>query len=191
MDARATPNAFYICYYTGLPVHMQCINGFIEIDTLVEKAALVGKLVRWEKKQMIFPAINFTCTTTVSGWNFVAESRAGRGRKLYPEVQIWRTTSAQQYSRIHRTSTQWFHTTEHSNVFRYSGFSVQVQAGDILGVFQPDGKKSKYSLTFQEGGGPTNYRMNTMVSLTTFNVDSSDVNTDQNGYPLVGVEISK
>ena len=137
---------------------------------------------------MIFPAINFTCTTTVSGWDFVAENRAGRMRKLYPELQIWRATSTQQYSRLHRTSTHQWDTTEHSNVFRYSGFSVQVQAGDILGVFQPDGKKSKYTLIFQEGGGPTSYRTNTMGSLTTFNVDSNSINTD---YPLVGVETSK
>lgn len=65
---------------------------------------------------------------------------------------------------------------------------MQVQAGDMLGMFQPDGKKSKYTLIFQEGGGPTNYRMNAMGSLTTFNVDSNSVNTD---YPLVGVETSK
>ena len=146
--------------------------------------------MRREKQQRLFPAINFSCSAAVSGWIFVAEDKEGRGRNLYPEIQIWRTANTQQYS-LHHTSSQQPTVTESSNVFRYPGISVQVQPGDILGVYQPEGKKSRYTLTYQEHGGPINYRMDTKDAPTTFSIDGNGVHTDQNDYPLVGVEISK
>lgn len=179
-----SPNVFSLC------LAGQCLNGFAGIDTLINKAASVGKLVRREKQQRIFPGINFSCSATVSGWIFVAESRAGRGRNLYPELQIWSTANTRQYSVLHTTSQQ-PRTTESVNVFRYSGISAQVNPGDVLGVYQPEGKKSRYTLTYQEHGGPTNYRMDAKDPPATFSSDGTGVHTDQNDYPLVGVEISK
>lgn len=171
---------------------IQCLNKFLGSEVVEERAAYIGRIIRREKQQILFPDITFTCSGTVHGWVIVMEDR-GRDRKrnMYPEVQLWRKQGEQSsYTKVHGYSGLPLSTTN-ANVYRYSvwfGF----QAGDVLGVHQPDGKKSRYNLLFQERGGPTNYQIeNENNPLQQFDPESTDVRSNQSDYPLVGLDTSK
>lgn len=168
---------------------IQCLNGFADLDTLTEKAAFIGKIKRRERQQRIIPDVKFTCSGTLQGWMFVAENKEG---DEYPELQIWRPMNAQstRYTKIHGTSEAPV-STQHSNVYQHSGISVHFREGDVLGVFQPEGRRSRYSLSYQESGGPVNYRLDMQNSpLRTFEITGNGVKMDQS-YPIVGLQTSK
>ncbi len=125
---------------------------------------------------------------------FVGEDRGnGRDRTEYPELQIWRPTNIQatRYTKIHGITGS-PSSTIYPNVYEYNVFtSVQFLAGDVLGVHQPEGKKSRYNLLFQRRGGPANYydeREND--PLDSFDLGDEDVEDDENDFPLVRVETS-
>ncbi len=164
------------------------------MSTLQQKAALIGSTRRREEIQLLFPSIQFTCSGTLTGWMFVGENRGGgRDRDEYPELQIWRPNSLlrTRYSKIHGISGAPI-STRHPNVYEYNVFtSVQVRAGDVLGVHQPEGRRSKYNVLFQQRGGPTNYYEDREDDpLNSFDLTDDDVESDENDVPLVGVETS-
>ena len=96
------------------------------------------------------------------------------------------------YTKVHGM-TGYPDPTSNENVYGYTMWgSVHFQAGDVLGVHQPEGRKSRFNLLFQEGGGPTNYwQIRENEPLDSFAINGNDVRSDQNDFPLVGVETSE
>lgn len=124
----------------------------------------------------------------------MGESRGGgRDRNRYPELQIWRPENSREtrYSKIHGM-TGAPSSTRYPNVYEYNVFtSVQFQAGDVLGVHQPDDRKSKYDILFQQRGGPRNYYDEREDdSLDSFDLEDDDVEDDESDFPLVGAVTS-
>ena len=110
---------------------------------------------------------------------------------MAPEVQIWRKNrneSRDSYVRIESillTTTRVFN----RNVVEQNlQPPIQVQEGDILGVYQPRYNESTSSIRYQIRDGPINYVIeqqdNALSSLS--QVESSIPSYD---YPLVSMEI--
>ena len=171
---------------------MQCLNGFLGNEAVGERAAYIGRNVRRERQQALFPDITFTCSGTLHGWFMVLEDRGqARGRNKYPEMQLWRRLGAtSSYTKIHSMSGPPLDTT-YSNVYKYSGLSIEFQRGDVLGVHQSSDKKSRYAILFQERGGHVYYDIRDDNPQGQFSPDDSDVRSNQSDYPLVGLDSSK
>ena len=156
---------------------------------MANQARLIGGFESMDEEQRIFPEIRFTCQTFISSLSFVAED-LGRGgmRNKNPELQIWRP-QGNSYTKIHSTSGSPL-LTFHSNVFTYSNIFWAVQANDVLGVYQPEVRKSRYLFLLQERGGPINYQL-TDERDAPDSVELNDVSSDESDYPLLSIQLSK
>ena len=180
------------CYVVLLIVGTQCLNGFVTKDVLTQKAASLGENRRRESQQRLVPEIKFTCSVTLTSWIFVAEDRGGGTE--YPALQVWRPQSEDgaQYTKIYEIANP-PNSTGDRNVYKYFVRpALAVQAGDILGIYQPSKSRSRYSIIYQEGGGPVNYRRDRLnASPDVFDLNQKNVKSDQSDYPLVGVQTSE
>ena len=174
-------------------VGMQCLSGFVTKDMLIEKAASLGEnRIRGTRRggqQRLVPGIKFTCSVKLSSWLFVADNSGGGSE--YPALQVWRPQNENetQYTKIHEITGLPLGTDD-TNVYQYFVQpALGVQAGDVLGIYQPSDRMSRYSIIYQERGGPINYRRGGRID--TFNLNEGNVKTDQEDYPLVGVRISE
>ena len=145
------------------------------------------------KTQWLFPQLRITCSTTITKIRFVGETLQG-GNDRIPEVQIWRKESptSTRYSKIHRTPRDAGMIVVQPNLYSMS-VSWQVEPGDVLGVYQPDTKRSRYSFAMQERGGggeELSYALrNRRRAPDRFDVSKYD--TSGHPYPLVSVEAGR
>ena len=168
------------------------MSGFIDENVLRNKAALIGQTVIRQREQVVIPAIQFTCSGSLTKWRFVAErTSSGSVRNRYPELQIWRPQSSQIYNKIHGV-TLVPQSTSQRNVYTHTlSAPVEYQAGDVLGIYHPPADTSVYRIQSVEHGGPNNHYIDRQASSSVqFNLQSSAVRT-RTDYPLVGAETSQ
>ena len=171
-------------------VGSSCLTGQYLSENTV-RATFVGGIRQRERSQRVFPDIHFTCNSTITQWIIVGEISFGFDSFL--ELQLWQRTDDNTYIRRSYSTIYDFNTTENSNVYNYfPNPPLEVQEGDILGVFQPRDSDSPLVMYYQECSGPFNYGFrgggggsngvdNPSTSLP---IDSA---LDQNDYPLVSV----
>ncbi len=160
---------------------------------------VAGSLRTRVDQQRIVPEISFTCGGTVDKWT-VAGDWEGDSNLL--EIQVWRETTDGVYTKV-GYSTLDFTSEQNSQIYEHtvSGNSISVQAGDILGIFQPE--CSQLELYYTNTYGPTNYyidtssggdnnrkRRATTAPSGNFDINGGSVST-ANSMPLVTVEVSK
>ena len=111
------------------------------------------------------------------------------------ELQLWKRTDSDIYTRRNFNTINVFNTTENTNVYAYfPDPPLEVHEGDILGVFQPSEDESPLTMYYQENSGPFNYGnpsggFNAVDEpYTSFTISSA---LDQNDYPLVSVIIGE
>ena len=169
------------------------MQGFLDESALRSKASLIGRTVERQREQIIFPAVKFTCSGTLTGWRFVAQRVSGRGRDDYPELQVWRPQSRSPNTyNIVRSVRVTPQSTSQSNVYTHTLSSpISYQAGDVLGLYHPSSDTSAYKILSVEHGGPSNYytRMQDRSS-EMFNIQSSGVRVHRD-FPLVGAITSE
>lgn len=167
------------------------MSGFLDEDSLRNKAALIGRTVTRQREQVIVPEIKFTCSGTLSKWIFVAESISGHRKNRYPELQVWRPQSTEIYDIVH-TIPITPESTSQTNVYTHTiSTPIQYQAGDVLGIYHPPADASAYKIYSVEHGGPDNYHMGRQENARMqFDLQSSGVGIRRD-YPLVGAETSK
>ncbi len=143
------------------------------------------------EQQRIVPDISFNCSGTVTRW-IVAGDRATMGSaNNMPEVQIWRETSSGSgvYNKVHGMSLP-ERTEDPSQIYEFTA-TMDVQPGDILGLFEPF--RSWLQLYYTDQFGPVNYYMDTGSAVTPptgdFVINAAD--GTMNDMPQVTVEISK
>ncbi len=110
-----------------------------------------------------------------------------------PEVQVWRETSSGSglYTKIHGMRLP-VSSNVPSEIYEFTATSpMDVQPGDILGLFEP--VKSRLDLYYTDQYGPVNYYMDTGRDVTppTDDFDISGADGRMNDMPLVTVEIGK
>ncbi len=160
-------------------------------ERLQQLKRVAGSLTsRRSRRQKIIPDITFTCSGTVSEWIVAAEWKSDDDD--LPEVQIWRETATGSgvYTKIHGTtlSVNEENTTE---IYHYTITPIDVQPGDVLGMFEPD--NSRLELYYTNRHGPVNYYMSTDRDVTVppdgdFDIGDTSVET-QYDLPLLTVTI--
>ena len=161
-------------------------------DPLIKSAILLGDVITASgKEQWLFPTINITCSATVTALRFLAEIEGnGRGmRNKYPQLQVWRPRRESEYTKAYSVSDE--PSLVQAHVYGFSGLSWSVQAGDVLGMYQPDLKKSKYTFIFQQNGEISTYRLsNQRNAPRSFTLTNREVHSNLQNYPLVAIETS-
>ena len=110
----------------------------------------------------LFVNMTVATTGTLTKWTFAAKFHHDRGKDGWPELQIWRKSGESSYNKIAGTRTE-PKPTGYLNVYEYDltklEQTIEVMAGDVLGVYQSDVQESQFSLQFlaPSGSAPTNY----------------------------------
>ncbi len=128
-------------------------------ETVRELRRVAGSLrSNRNSQQRIIPDITFTCSGTVSEWIVAAEWNGFDVN--FPEMQVWRETATGSgvYTKIHGT-TMSFNEENTIEIYNYTITPIDVQPGDVLGMFEPD--NSKLELYYTDTYGPVNYYMST------------------------------
>ena len=114
---------------------------------------------------------------------------------MQPEIQIWRQTGPDTYTKI-GFSLVTANETASPNVYEhYPETMLEFQEGDVLGIHYPDSDLSEPTLYGQRANGPTNLRPqspNNIDPPASFNLLISELqSTFANDFPLVSAVIGE
>ena len=122
---------------------------------------------------------SFSCSGTMTGLLFVGLYRTGGGRNQYPEIQLWRNTVGNTYT---RQASEVMQLT--AGVFSPDGVlqynlttPMSFQSGDKLGVYQPDIEDSIVRVYYRSATATTYELGNNAPS--TINLPNLSVRTDE------------
>ncbi len=185
----------YLLVHTG---HSQeCVNGLVSAESVRQLGRVAGDLKNDRKEQQrIIPDITFTCSGTVTEWIVAAEWKGGGMDVNFPEMQVWRETATGSgvYTKIHET-TMSFSEENTAGIYQYTITPIDVQSGDVLGMFEPD--KSRLELYYTDTYGPVNYYTSTGKDVIVPPDGNFDINAGgmtvktQYDLPLLTVTIGK
>jgi len=146
------------------------------------------------RQQRIIPHINFTCDGAITKWIVAGRWDEDPNNEWYPDIQIWRSTGTNMFTKVVNTTLR---VEGGSDIVTYYEYSLTTplnfQAGDVLGIFQPDRRRNRLRVYFQSGVGPRNY-YETLASNDIVEPPSDMFTLGamfQNDFPLVAVEICK
>ena len=109
-----------------------------------------------------------------------------------PEIQIWRQTDTDTYTKQTFSHVSANETEPGTNIHEYYPETpLEFQEGDILGYFQPDEDDSQIVLYAQRESGPTNLHVDGNVDIAPITVTIPELLEEENNYPLISLEISK
>ena len=109
-----------------------------------------------DKRQVVIPAINFSCNGTITRWIIGAEWRGDVDNpEGYIELQIWRGSSLGQYEKVNGTLVM-VDSENESEVYELAT-SMDFQEGDFLGYFQPKKDNSRLDLYLEKSGRITTH----------------------------------
>ena len=149
------------------------------------------------RAQRIIPSLRFDCDGAITKW--IVGASWNNNAQSFPELQLWRLNSSRNgvYTKVGNTTL----IATSQNFSRLYEFPVEpslpFQRGDILGIFQPSGSRSRLRIFYRIGSGnPLNFVFRPPGSVTeprpleTFTTSSSDI-IQQTVLPLVTMEICK
>ena len=113
----------------------KCVSGFLGTEGVKRFFADNPNvnLVNYRGRHRLLPALNFTCSTTITSISVGARRASGAGT---PQIQIWRTQEGQ-FSRVHRIHLAEMTTAEDPGVYEFTVTgSVAVQEGDVVSVYE-------------------------------------------------------
>ena len=114
---------------------------------MADKALRLGSFTYWYGAQLIIPGITFTSSGSVVRWTFVA--RFNSSATQYPELQVWRENTTGTFVRVGSTLIMEAIQTAYLNVYEYVlDPPLQVQGGDVLGIYQPRYTRGHFHLSF-------------------------------------------
>ena len=163
-------------------------SSVIDADIVHQRGLDINEIRTRTRQQYIYPDIKFSCNGTIAKWIYGAEATSGTIR---PELQIWRQTGQDTYTKIGFSSVTANATASPNAVHEYyPETTLQFQQGDILGVYYPDSDVSNILIYAQRESGSVNYRIQrNKTAPNTLTI--SDLSTTGNDFPLVSVVISK
>ena len=164
-----------------------CTNGFLDTANLkeaVQAENIQGVIIR-DRQQRVFPDISFTCNGSITKW--IVGAGTGNGSSPPSELQIWRKSGANSYTKVASTQLTAQPPINNSNVYEYVPSSpLGFQKGNILGVYQRE--NSSVVPYYQLSTGPVNLRQPGRVNSAANNLTAPS-QTNNDDYPLVTVEI--
>ena len=130
--------------------------------------------------ERFFPDIGFTCNGNITHIIIGAENNA---RMELPQIRFWRLSDEGEYEQTGSSYSLVYSDANYPSTtnLRWYNLSqpIQVENGDVLGIYQPMEMRSDMVLYFQQVSGPPNYESN------------GNINRRQNRYPLVSVILGK
>ena len=179
--------------FTGEETSVPPVSGFTGLNTLRRKAVLIYSVreTRDNERLRVLSSMNFSCNGNISRWTFVARRRDG---DQYPRFQLWRRNGSDRYERVYESNTDnsRFTTADNSGltIAEYVPLApIPFQAGDVLGVYQPDSNDNRLSVIHVSV--PADFGRVNFLGLT----DVVEFNTRGlptfNDFPLVAVDTSK
>ena len=159
----------------------QCINGFISSDEIKIQAREITRVIRYNSIQSafqrFFPDIGFTCNCNIT---HIIVGAQDQNETQLPQIRFWRLSDGGKYEQTGPSYSLIYNDANDPSTtnLRWYNLSqpIQVQNGDVLGIFQPGMMDSDSRLYFQDISGPPNYNGNGNLN-------------NQNRYPLVSVVI--
>ena len=159
----------------------QCINGFISSDEIKIQARKITSVSGYSNIQSafqrIFPDIGFTCNCNIT---HIIVGTQDQNETQLPQIRFWRLPDGGKYEQTGSSYLLVYNDANDPSTgnLRWYNLSqpIQVQNGDVLGIFQPGMMDSDSRLYFQDISGPPNYNGN-------------GNSNNQNRYPLVSVVI--
>ena len=134
------------------------------------------------QNQFIYPELQFTCNGTITKWIFGAGEQVPPTATEQPELQIWRQTGPDTYTR-QGFSLVTANETASPNVHEYYPETpLQFQQGDVLGIFYPSTENANPLLYGQEGNGPLNLAS---IGLRSSRITASQLIHLNNMFPMV------
>ena len=183
----------YLLYiYTD--VSDSCLSNFLSWDTVKGNAQLVNTLTFRDRELRLFPDISFTCGGYITKWIVGGQAIMEEGNFDLPELQVWRLTGTDgnSYIRIHTSFLVPNEPTSIMNVHEYyPDPPLQVTAGDIIGLFQPQYSDSRFVVFYQETSGPSNVVIEDIDPAPPTGLSGISACSNENDYPLVTVEFSE
>jgi len=169
-----------------------CTDGFINQDL----STALQSAVPYERQRVI-PGISFNCSGAITSWTIGAEWETGGNHDFFPHLQIWRSCAANTFVLVGDVELFVAGGEERPDGdYVFSGTPdppLEFEAGDILGMFQPRGSRSRVGVYYDTIAGPTNYYIDAgnadQPSLPSFTTTSADGTEDS--LPLVTIEIGK
>ena len=123
---------------------------------------------------------SFICSGTMTGILFVGLYRTGGGRFTYPEIQLWRNSRGNTYTRQASEEIRLV-----AGVFSPDGVlqynlitSMSFQSGDKLGVYQPAKDKSRVRVYYNRSATATTYELGNNAP-STIDLPSLSEKTDE------------
>ena len=141
-----------------------------------------------DHQQSLFHLLWFNCTGNITQWTFGAKWNGPKPQ--YPELQIWRNYVTY-YSKVASSLLQI--TTEQANsVYTYNVIPpLQVRYGDVLGLHQPDHKKSTLEVyLYDDDGYDYYYDDKALNPMSVFNIHGPGIKLRRD-YPMVTAVIGK
>ena len=156
-------SAFCTLSRHNFPVINCCTSGFMELDLLrrrAEKIPFGGISDNSLDDKFRLLVESFSCSGTMTGLHLVGAVRTGGGRNMYPEIQLWRNTVGNTYTRQASEVMQLI-----AGVFSPDGvlqynlsMPMSFQSGDKLGVYQP-AKDDSIVRVYYRSANSTSYEL--------------------------------
>ena len=173
----------------SIPTDKQCVNS-INATFIKDKSLLISDSRSRDRRQFLYPELKFSCNGSVTKWIYGAVDMSGTGE--LPEIQIWRQTDTDTYTKQTFSRVSANETEPGTNIHEYYPETpLEFQEGDILGYFQPDEDDSQIVLYAQRESGPTNLHVDGNVDIAPITVTIPELIEEENNYPLISLEISK
>ena len=165
------------------------------MDSLLTPPVNISSLRVRDRAQRVIPSMNFSCDGAINKW--IVRARWNSGGTGFPDLQLWRNSSGNGvYTKV-GNSTLFADAENLSSLYELEVQpSLPFQRGDILGIFQPSGPRSRLRINYINGSGnPLNFVFRPSHSVTeppleSFATTSSGLER-QTVLPLVTVEICK
>ena len=133
----------------------------------------------YSSNERFFPDIGFTCNGIIT--HIIVGAEDDNGTQL-PQIRFWRLSEGGEYEQTGSSYSLVYSDANDPSTtnLRWYNLSqpIQVQNGDVVGIYQPYYINSDLRLYYQENSGPLNY------------YEDGDMDED-NDYPLVSVIFSK
>ena len=159
----------------------QCISGFISSDEIKIQAREITKVKEYNDDERYFPDIGFTCNGSITHIIIGAEDQDGT---QLPQIRFWRLSGGGEYEKTESSYSLVYDDANDPSTTNLRWYNLsqpmQVQNGDVLGIYQPKSKmkmESDLILYYQKDNGPPNYDENMKVK--------------NNDYPLLSVIVGK
>ena len=142
------------------------------------------------EQQSIFTNQHFNCTGMLTEWIFAG--RWNDRNEGFPQLQIWRLTesSSNTYTNI-ANSTVVVPTKLASQIYSYiPDPPLNVLNGDVVGIHQPEGRKSKLTIYFYHSANLFYYKDKIKEPLHQLSINDNNILT-ADSLPMISVVIGK